>query len=162
MPGCSGCTWPITQAEQSFPSENLPSEFPAQSWLRPFPKLHLGPLSFLCQQLSPSTQPGRGLFSERPARWPKKTACFPLACQGMTALCCPPAACSPNDVHTSCLTAGDTGEAQQFPAQAPRPPPPHDSCSLSWSHGRGSSRPGVWRLWSNLCARGLGKPASRK
>lgn len=28
-------------------------------------------LSFLCQQLSPSTQPGRGLFPERPARWPR-------------------------------------------------------------------------------------------
>lgn len=72
------CAWPqcmhlaFTQAEQSFPSEDLPSEFPAQSWLRPFPKLHLGPLSFLCQQLSPSTQPERGLFSERPARWPRR------------------------------------------------------------------------------------------
>lgn len=47
----------------------------------------------------------------------KKTVCFTLACQGMTALCCPTAACSPTDVHTSCLPAEDTPEAHQFPAK---------------------------------------------
>lgn len=104
-------------------------------------------LSFLCQQLSSSTQAGRGLFSEA-SQVAKKTGCFTLACQGRTALCCPPAACSPTDVHTSCLPAGDTRGSTAFPAQAPRPP--HNSCSLSWSRGGGSSRPSVWRFRSNM------------
>lgn len=98
-------------------------------------------LSFLCQQLSPTTQPGRGLIPEA-SQVAERTVWCILACQGVPALCRPRAACSPTGVHTSCLTAGNTGEAQQFPAQAQRHP--HCSCSFSWSHGGESSRPGVW------------------
>lgn len=88
-------------------------------------KLHLGTSSpFLHQQLSPSTQPGRRIGPGEASQVAERTVWFTLACQGGPALCRPRAACSPAGIRTSCLMAGDTGEAQRFPAQARRHPQP--------------------------------------
>lgn len=81
-----------------------------------------GLLSVLCQQLSPSTRQEEGC-SQEASQVAKGTVCFIPACQGVPALCCPRAACSPTGVHTSCLTAGDTG-GHGVPCPSPKAPLP--------------------------------------
>lgn len=49
------------------------------------------------------------MVPREPGQVAKKTSCFTLACQGAPAPCHPRAACSPTGVHTSCLSARDTG-----------------------------------------------------
>lgn len=78
-------------------------------------------LSVLCQQLSPSTRQEEGC-SQEASQVAKGTVCFTPACQGVPALCGPRAACSPTGVHTSCLTAGDTG-GHGVPCPSPKAPP---------------------------------------
>lgn len=78
-----GCEMPVRRATVDTPgllrrrnnfflSENLPSEFSAQSWLQQFPKLHLGPPApptplFLCQQLSSHLPAGQERSAPREA-----------------------------------------------------------------------------------------------
>lgn len=49
------------------------------------------------------------MVPREPGQVAKKTSCFTLACQEAPAPCHPRAACSPTGVHTSCLSARDTG-----------------------------------------------------
>lgn len=148
--GHGGPAWPISQAGQWFLSENFPSGVSASGWLWQFPKPHLGsPLSCVSSRPHP---PGQEEDYSQRGQPGGQGDCFSPGCQEVPALCRPRAACSPTGVHTSCLTAGDTGEAQQLSAQAQRPP--CCSSSLSWSQRAGSSNPGVRRE--------LGKPARRK
>lgn len=142
LTGHGGHTWPFSQAEQWFLSENSPREFSAYSWLQQLPKLHLGSPLFPMSAAVPNHSARKRTDPREASQVAERTVWCILACQGVPALCRPRAACSPTGVHTSCLTAGNTGEAQQFPAQAQRHP--HCSCSFSWSHGGESSRPGVW------------------
>lgn len=161
MTGHRRHTWPFTQAEQCFLSEDLPSEFSALSWLRQFPKLHMGSPLFPVSAAVPIHRARKRTVPREASQVAKRTVCFTLACQGVPALCYPRAACSPTGVHASCLTAGDTGEGQQLPAQAQRHP--HCSCFLSWSHGGGSSEPGVRRFRSKgVRVPELGEQARRK
>lgn len=96
-------------------------------------------LSFLCQQLSPATQPRGGLFPERPARWPRGL-CFALADGGAPALCFPelPAA----QLESTQLPRGWVHrETQQFLAQVRRTPTAAVPGAGLW---RREQQAGVW------------------
>lgn len=94
----------------------LPHESSACSWPRLFPKLHLGSPLFPVSAAVSLHSARKRTDPREASQVATRTVCFTLARRGAPALCRPRAACSPTGVHTSCLAAGDTGEAQQFPA----------------------------------------------
>lgn len=115
-------------------------------------------LSFLCQQLSPSTQAGRGLFPERPAGWPRglfhtslsRSVCsmLPQSCLQLT-----------RTPHQLPRGWGHRG-GKAGPSHTQRHP--YCSCSLSWGHGGGSNRPVSGDSGARVCVHELGEQARRK